>query len=443
MSEEQLENNEQVEVESEPVVIEEVAQKKSRTGLIFGIVNLVLIFSVAGGGYFLLQSVEDKQTHQGSNMDKSGQREIEASKQLSTFQSQLATMQTQIATFNQELTGKDNHFTETLSNFSKLHTSHLESTKNELTTEITRIKRQLGKTRGDWLIADAEYLLSVASQRLHLVGDVETAIMALEAADQRLRESEDASVFSVREQVAKEVALLRDVPAIDVVGTYSAIQSLKDQMPQLAVLLPYAGKPLTESKQVHQHEEKQQADHGMLNSALHVFEGYVTVKHSDEPITHILTEEEAGFILQQLGVKLEMVKIALVQQNDPIYKSSIADATQWLKENFTANTQFNSFITQLDQLNKIQLRSKLPDVSLSLKMIKDITKLRVEADKGQLEAPAEDAPENQLEVEIEPISLTQEEPILALPDPDSEQPSIIQQPVQEDTEAVVIESATP
>ena len=38
------------------------------------------------------------------------------------------------------------------------------------------------------MIADAEYLLSVANQRLHLVGDVNTTRMALEAADQRLRE---------------------------------------------------------------------------------------------------------------------------------------------------------------------------------------------------------------------------------------------------------------
>jgi uncharacterized protein HemX len=443
--EQQLENNEQV--QSKPVA--EVA-KKSKAFPVFGIINLVVSVGLAAGGYFLLQNIETQQTSQGSNIDKNDLREIESSKQLNAFQSQLAAMQSQIATFNQELTGKDNHFTDTLANFSQLHTAEQNATKKELIAEITHVKRQLGKTRGDWLIADAEYLLSVASQRLHLAGDINTAMMALEAADQRLRESGDTAAFDVREQVAKEVAALRAVPPLDIVGTYSAIQSLKDNISELAVLLPYAGKPLTESKQVHLHETEQQADHGVLNSALHLFEGYITVKHTDKPVTHILTEQEVGFILQQLSVKLEMIKISLVQQNDLIYKSSIADARQWLKSNFTPNTRYTHFLEKLDLLEKIQLHSKLPDISLSLKMIKGITKLRGESDKGQQPSSIEAADaqdetvNNPSEATIETLSLKEEEPILVQPEVNTPLPPA--QPIQtpsKNTEVILDETVTP
>ncbi len=376
--EKQAKKNESI--QEQPVVN---VQKKSRAGLIFGIINSILILALAGLGFYLLQETKDKQVAQGNEINKDDLREIESNKQLNSYQSQLAAMQSQLATFNKEITGKDNHFTKTLADFSQLHTEKQTSTRKDLMAEITQLKRQLGKTRGDWLIADAEYLLSIANQRLHLVGDIKTTKMALEAADQRLRESGDTAAFKIREQIAKEIEGLRAVKPIDVVGMYSAIQLLKDKTAKLAVRLPYADKPLTKSKQIHQHEQ-QESEHGILNTVLHLFEGYVTVKHSDFPVTGILTEEEVGFIRQQLNVKLEMIKISLVQQNDAIYQSSINDAKKWINENFTRNTNANVFIKELDKFKETRLRKQLPDVSKSLKMLKDITKLRIETDKSQI-----------------------------------------------------------
>ncbi len=373
-------NTEQTVTEIKP---SEETAKKSNGWLIFGIINLLLILLMAGSFYYLLQELKNDQLAQNSESNKGELRAIEASKQLNAFQSQLAAMQSQIAAFAEDIAGKDNHFTKTLADFSQLHSEKLSMVENELREELTRIKRQLGKTRGDWLIADAEYLLSVANQRLHLVGDVKTATLALEAADQRLRESGDAAVYKVREQIVKEIAVLGTVSVVDVVGIYSKLQLLKDSSGQLAVLLPYAGKPLTESKQIHSHEDSQDTEHGILGSTLNLLEGYVTVRHSDQPITQILSEEEVSFIRQQLNIKLEMIKIALVQQNDSLYKASILDAKQWLHSHFTLNARAKHFATVLDDLNGIPMQSEFPDVSQSFKMLKDIIKLRLETDKGR------------------------------------------------------------
>lgn len=381
VAEDVIEEQQETKIQVEPAAGPS-KQQKPQIGLIFGIINFVLILALAGGCYYLLDQVKIKQAAQGSEINKDDLREIEASKQLNAYQTQLSSMQSQIATFGKDIAGKDNHFTKTLADFSALHTEKLGVINKDLNHEITQLKRQLGKTRGDWLIADAEYLLTVANQRLHLMGDVHTTRMALEAADQRLRESGDGAAFKVREQIAKEISGLQTVALPDIVGIYSTVQILKDKVSGLAVMLPYAGKPLTESKQVHDHELTPEADHGLLNSALGLLEGYVTVKHSDQPVTTILTEEEVGFIHQQLNVKLEMIKISLVQQNDSLFKANIADAKQWLNKNFTKNTKTKYFQSALEKLNKINIRSEFPDISQSLKMLKDITKLRIETDKA-------------------------------------------------------------
>lgn len=368
----------------------QVLVKKSPVGLWFGIIMTLCIILLAGVGFYLLQQVREQQDAL-SNQDNLEQ--IEVSKQMNAFQSQLAAMQSQIATLDADITGKGNHYNKTLADFSQLHSEKLDATRKELEKSITQLQRQLGKTRGDWLIADAEYLLSVANQRLHLVGDLNTTREALEAADQRLRESGDAAVYKVRGQIAKELAELRTVMMPDMVGMYATLQLLKDKVQKLPVFLPYAGKELTQSKTVHDHTLPSGEGHDLLDLIANQLEGYVTIRHSDKPVKEILTPEEAQFIRSQLGVKLEMIKIALVQQNDDLYKMAIVDTKQWLDENFSKNSDAKSFAAELDKLNVIQIRGRFPDISTSLKMLRDITKLRIETDKAMLKHKEQPAAE--------------------------------------------------
>nr|WP_305891397.1 uroporphyrinogen-III C-methyltransferase [Methylomonas sp. SURF-1] len=290
------------------------------------------------------------------------------------------------------MTGKDNHFNQTLAEFSKLHEERLATARKELENSILLVQRQLGKTRGDWLLADAEYLLTVANQRLQLVGDVNTTRQALEAADQRLRESGDAAVFKVREQIAKELSLLNSAIVPDIVGLYAQIQQLQDSVENLAVFLPHAGK--APEKPEKSNNDLSEHGHEILQQVAKQLEGYVVLRHTDQPVNAVLTPEEAHFIKQQLKVRLEMIQIALVQQNDALFSSSVADAKQWLKKNFAENQQTDAFAVELDKLAGVQIRSQYPDVSASLKLLKDISKLRIETDKAVFNnppAPAEAA----------------------------------------------------
>jgi uncharacterized protein HemX len=354
-----------------------VVVKKSHTGLWIGITSIVLVIGLAAAGFYFMQQLRASQDTENS---QDSLKLIEIDKTLNGLQQQLSGVQSQIANVNAEMTGKDNHFTQTLTDFSKLHEEHLNTTRKELEESILVLQRQLGKTRGDWLLADAEYLLSVANQRLHLVGDVGTTREALEAADQRLKESGDASVFKVREQIAKEIALLNNVIVPDIVGIYANIQHLQDSVEGLSVFLPHAGKQPDTSPS----ESKDLSEHGheILDQVAKQLEGYVVLRHTEQPVNAILTPEEAHFIKQQLKVRLEMIEIALVQQNDTLFTSSIADAKDWLKKNFAENQQTEQFIVELDRLSGVQLKSQYPDISNSLKLLKNISKFRVETDKA-------------------------------------------------------------
>jgi uroporphyrin-3 C-methyltransferase len=349
---------------------------RSRSGFWFGIIILIIVFILAGVGYYLMQQLRARQS------DLGGEVKGEMSKKIGDYQSQLTAIQSQLAALESDIAGKDTHFTKTIANYAELHNQKLESTRKELTDAVRQVQRQLGKTRGDWLMADAEYLLSVANERLHLIGDVNTTLAALEAADQRLRESGDAAAFKVREQIAKDMAALRTVVMPDIIGLYASVRTLQDQIDKLELTLPYSGKMPGRTPENASSKADKKAN-SVLDSAIKEIEGIVTIRRVDQPIKEVLTPEEAAFIREQLRVKLEIIKIALIQHNETLFADGIKDAKQWLLEHFNKNTDFDKAMAGLDKLAGVQIHSQFPDISLSLKMLRDITKLRMESDKEQ------------------------------------------------------------
>lgn len=355
--------------------------KRSTSGLWMGILGLLSLLGLGGLVFFLDMQHQGEQKSLtekvSAELTKKDQQAQDLTQQISNYQSQLTAIQSQLANVQQSASGKDTHFDQAMDNFSKLHTEKLELMRGEFKTALEQVQRLLGKTRSDWMISDAEYLLNVANQRLLFMGDIATARQAMEAADARLRESEDAAVFKVREQVVKELDALNKITPLDVVGLYAKINALQQAANQLTANLPYVGKQDNNAPEA----KAENTDGGLLDKALGSMKGVVSIKHTNVPVAGIITKEEAQFNLQQIKVRLDMVKMALLQQNENLYLASIGDVRQWLKENFTLNAAANDFLKQLDVLEATKIQSQFPNISESLTLLKAITKHRTETDK--------------------------------------------------------------
>ncbi|TXL12127.1 enzyme of heme biosynthesis [Methylococcaceae bacterium CS2] len=400
-----IEEQNQAEVTPTPTPVSVPTEKKSGNGAWFGLVIILVVLGLAGAGFLLLQQLRDKQQDLGGELSKDTQQMQELTKQISGYQEQLVAIQSQLTNLSAEVNSKETNYEHKLNEHSDIHNERLDNTAERLKESIQRIQRQLGKTRGDWLVADAEYLLSVANRRLHLMGDVSTTIEALKAADNRLRESGDTAEFKVRGQITKEIALVNKVQVADVVGIYSTLEMLEEDVIKLNVFLPYSGKG-KDQENARDASSGQTADdlNDALDNALIEIEGIITIRRLDNPVTEIITPEQKAFINEQLSTKLVIVKLALVQHDDALYQAGIKDVVQWLNKNFTKDAEYKHFMSELDRLKLIQIRSNFPDISQSLKMLRNITKLRLETDKA-LRPAAEIKSSTKPETKVE--SLTQ------------------------------------
>ena len=87
-----------------------------------------------------------------------------------------------------------------------------------------------------WSRAEAYFLMEYAQRRLALDRDVDTAIIALEAADSLLASLRDPSVGGVRQQLARELQALRTVRRPDIAGILARLTDAEERAASAPVL---------------------------------------------------------------------------------------------------------------------------------------------------------------------------------------------------------------
>jgi uroporphyrin-3 C-methyltransferase len=378
------------------------APKKPRSMAWVGYLILLGVIGLAVGGWFLLQELRSRQEGLGGQLTDKGQQVQEVTHQLSSVQSELAALHSQVATLQTQFSGTDAKFERRLTEQAEQLDVKLDAARAELGEAVQTIQRQLNKSRGDLLITDAEYLLSVANQKLNLVGDVKSVLAAMEAADQKLHESADPAVYKVREVLAGEMAALRKIQAPDVVGVSSRLIALERKVPGLPLILPHAGTVKQHETAKTQAKDKEkpstpaaegEVERGdALDSALEGLKDLVTVRRTDQPVEALLTPEQVEALRQLLLMKLESTRAALLRNDEQLYRDSLAAASEWVEQHFdgkAAETQ--AMLEELRALSDRSLNVAYPDISKSMLMLQNIESLRLEAEdavmRGKKAAP--------------------------------------------------------
>lgn len=394
---------------------------KKRGGAWLGYGILALVLALVGAGVFLLHELRSQQESLGSGLDKGDKRVLDMQSQISRLEAELHTIRQELVNVQTVATTERKDFERDLSNEDTALSGQIDTLRTDLGGSIARIQRQLNQTRGDIMVADAEYLLSVANQKLHLVGDVKAVIAMMEAADQRLLDSGDPAAFKVREALAEEITVLKGFAPPDIVGVSAKLLVLESKVKELPLFLPHADRPKENHQPAAQPAESEQkaGEGGWTSNVVKDLKGLVTVRHTDRPVQAILLPEEVAALRQILLLKLEMSRAALLRGDDELYKANMDSALAWVAENFDAEAALTrSLSDDLKSLQNLRLHAPFPDISQSLSLLRNIEKLRLEAEKvGQ--------PAKKPEKAEKPAETPRPEPLppAALPTPIPQRPA--------------------
>ena len=309
-------------------------------GRALGIVALLLALGAYGGGYWLWTQLQQQR-------DDNAQMQQQLANRLSNVDAVQKMLADQLDQAGNRLTA-------------------LDKGQQDLTGALADVNQRLGRNREAWVLAEAEYLLEMGNRRLQLEQDVAGAIAALGAADQRLASLGDPLLTPVRAKISDELQALRAVPQVDVDGLSLALTSLAKSVDTL----PIAGAPRPVAAPL----APLAVSHGwraFVASLWADMRSLVVVRHHEAGKLPLLTPDQRDLLRQNLRLKLQTARLALLQGDRQVYRSALQEADAWLTQYFDGDAAATKAAHEtLARLAATDIAPPLPSIGASLRLLR-------------------------------------------------------------------------
>lgn len=239
-----------------------------------------------------------------------------------------------------------------------------------LNSSLTELRKQQPQGNEDWALSEIEYLLVIASHRLSLERDVNTALAAMEAAALRLQALSSPALIPVREQITADINKLRAVNTVDTAGLAIYLADLIERADDLPVR-----QPAEELQEATGDGEQEVAAESGWRNILGVFwrelKSLVVIKRSGEIRQALLLPDEEYFLVQNLRLELENARLAVLRHDTENLQTSIALILDWLRRYYeTSDASVANIMDTLDKMQTLELQPEMPDINSSLETLR-------------------------------------------------------------------------
>ncbi len=221
--------------------------------------------------------------------------------------------------------------------------------------------------RDTLLLAEAEYYLQTANTLLTFAGNVELAKTALGMADDRLVSIGNPALNNVRQAISDETTALDGVAVVDIESNAILLSSLARLADSLPVRSLDADAEVPGAESV----EEPGAAGKAWNAIKEAVGDVVKVTPPGGEETPLLLPGSEPLIRSNLSLQLQAARLALLTGEQAIFEQSLDDADTWLGQYFDGRSlQVQSARETLAEVRGLQLETELPDISESLRLLR-------------------------------------------------------------------------
>ena len=237
---------------------------------------------------------------------------------------------------------------------------------------IEEMYRDLARAPDDWLLAEIEQTLNIASRELVLAANVRAALIALQAADQRLSRADKQQLVQLRRAITQDMERLKALPLVDTVGI-----SLKlDNLMALASTLPLAIPDLMvagalESRDARANDASENIAVRFGRDLWFEMKQLVRIRELDSGDPALLSPQQSYFLRENLKLRLLSARTALIAHDDVNYKEDIKLARDMLTRYFDPKAKVNvNALATLKQFAESAVSIAPPDITSSLNAVR-------------------------------------------------------------------------
>ncbi len=264
-----------------------------------------------------------------------------------------------------------------------IDTQQFDALQNRVLSQQKRLQSMSNTSRSDWKLAEAEYLLRLANQRMLVERSTSGAEALLESADKILLALDQQDLLAIREALRQEITALKVAGKVDRDGLYLSLSAAADQIDRLPLITAAsADQDASDALPVQNTEENPSSAseaaptnietvRNSFFAALGSFSDYIRISHDNDALEPVLTPEYRFYIKQNARLMLERAQLAMVREETDIYQGSLAQAQVWLKKYYREGANKKILLEELARLQQQEIVQSLPDLTLSLSLLRD------------------------------------------------------------------------
>ncbi len=337
---------------------EKVEKKSTRAGRSFpwfGVFNFLLILTLAAGaGYYWQLQQKTEAEKQAAFLAL--KQQVASKAESSQIQAGIKPLQSGMNEIVQRIEALQQHQTDLQASSEKLY---------EL----------FGRDESGWQLAEVEYLMRIAQHKLILENDFEGSAITLQAASDRIASTGDLGLLPVRVKISDEIAELKTHKRADLVGMTLKLSQLAQQIRSLK---PGFQPRINESPEAAATPDQEVSIEEQVKT---FFSSLVSVtRETTMPPTQ--TEALIINVEQILEDNLKLTRWSVLERDAFQYSRLMKENVELFKQYYNLDNAANhDFYSQLQALQKAEIKPEKPDINGSLEMLKRIISKRDEAEK--------------------------------------------------------------
>ena len=243
--------------------------------------------------------------------------------------------------------------------------------------------QELSSSHDERLLAEVEQAVTIAAQQLQIAGNVEPALLALQAADARLARAASPRLLPLRKLINRDIDRLKALPLADMQGISMRLEGLiaiADTLP-LAFEQRARAEPLVQPLTPVATTTWWQDFGRELWHDIRQLVRIERVERADHSELALLSPSQIFFLRENFKLRLITARMALLQRDGKSYREDLNQTRLWLERYFDMREKsVISVNATLKSLATAELSLNLPTLNETLGSIRN---LKLAGEKGK------------------------------------------------------------
>ncbi len=223
----------------------------------------------------------------------------------------------------------------------------------------------------DWSLGEVHFLLQTGLQLFNLKQDQRGAVNAFKLADALLVERASIELLPLRKQISKDIASIKQYAGINTSDLSQKIDMVLDQLKPVAISTKEVEKAEELISAEEPNRQEAQKNTSLVSRVKTTINNAVVIRKENKTLQAEMDNEEKERLYQLLSLRLETLRLLLLQGDDTNYHQQVKRIMSLIKNYYPIDAR-GRFLEQLAALDKVNLDPILPDISSSLKLLEEL-----------------------------------------------------------------------